>query len=317
MENTDTVLVDINSNQVPLIIREQFNGLKALKDNVIEATKKAESAKKTAQAAKETSAGLFQKKEAIELLQSATVALADAQVYAAQAQEVSFEYQRKIAEIIKYLFALGVSNIATNRSVVRELELKLKGASTEELDELARQEIIAVVEQLKAQEDIMKKQGDLSKKVKANEITLRTHEQKSSEYERRLKEHIEKDKEYAKMVTLNKKKIIEHDKTLTEKIEKDKNQDEEIACLKKLDSELSKLFNQLLVSNLENQNQIMELQIACEKLTKSISENATIVENNKIRFDEKISKKASNRLVVVSYFIGVAGVIAAVIQFFI
>ena len=194
MENTDIVSVEVNASQVPSIIQEQFNGLKALKQNVSEATKKAEAAKDSAKSAKEKSAGLFHKKEAIESLQEATVDLADAQISAAQAQEVSFEYQQKIAEITKYLFALGVSNIAMNRSVVRELELKLKGASEEELDEFARQEIIAVVKQLKAQEDIMKKQSDLTEKVKAHEVTLRSH--------------AEKDKEHDKLIAGNKQRRI-------------------------------------------------------------------------------------------------------------
>ena len=178
MENTDIVSVEASASQVPSIIQEQFNGLKVLKQNVSEATKKAEAAKDSAKSAKEKSAGLFHKREAIESLQEATVDLADAQISAAQAQQVSFEYQQKIAEITKYLFALGVSNIAMNRSVVRELEFKLKGASEEELDEFARQEIIAVVKQLKAQEDIMKKQSDLTEKVKAHEVTLRSHAEK-------------------------------------------------------------------------------------------------------------------------------------------
>ena len=91
MGNTDIVSVEVNASQVPSIIQEQFNGLKALKQNVIEATKKAEAAKDSAKLAKEKSAGLFHKKEAIESLQEATVDLADAQISATQAQEVSFE----------------------------------------------------------------------------------------------------------------------------------------------------------------------------------------------------------------------------------
>lgn len=274
MENTDIVTVEVNANQIPSIIQEQFYGLKALKDNVSEATKKAEFAENSAQAAKEKSARLFHKKEAIESLQEAIVDLADAQISAAQAQEVSFKYQQKIAEISKYLFELGVSNIAVNRSVVRELELKLKGASEEELDEFARQEIIAVVKQLKAQEDIMKKQGDLSEKVKVHETTLRKHEQK------------------------------------------DKSQDEEIARQAAKDEELSKQVNQLLESNLEKETQIRELQAVCEKLAKSISENATLIENKESGIVERLSEKASKKSVIISYFVGAAGLIAAVIQFF-
>ena len=59
-----------------------------------------------------------------------------------------------MTQAIRYLFGLGVSNLAANRTVVRELELKLKNASKEELSELARQEITNVILQLRAQEDM-------------------------------------------------------------------------------------------------------------------------------------------------------------------
>ena len=111
MENTDIVSVEVSASQVPYIIQEQFNGLKVLKQNVSEATKKAEAANDSAKSAKEKSAGLFHKKEAIESLQKATVDLADAQISAAQAQKVSFEYQQKIAEITKLY--LSIENCAT------------------------------------------------------------------------------------------------------------------------------------------------------------------------------------------------------------
>ena len=331
MGNTDIVSAEASASQVPSIIQEQFNGLKVLKQNVSEAAKKAEEAKGSAKLAKEKSAGLFHKKDAIESLQEATVDLADAQISAAQAQEVSFEYQQKIAEITKYLFALGVSNIAMNRSVVRELELKLKGASEEELDEFARQEIIAVVKQLKAQEDIMKKQSDLAEKVKAHEVILRNH--------------AEKDKEHDKLIAGNKQKTIEHDKVLAEKAkkdisqdeeiarqaamdaelgkridageEKDKNQDEEIARQAVKDEELAKQISQLMESNLEKETQIRELQEICEKLSKNISDNALAVDYKETSFLDRINEKASKKTVIVSYMVGIVGVIAAIVQFFI
>lgn len=120
------------------------------------------------------------------------------------------------------MFALGAANIAANRSVVRELELKLKGATKEELDEFARNEILTVIKQLKAQEDIMKKQSDLTEKVKAHEVTLKGYAQKSSEYDKKLKEYgehaktqdyilrgqTEKDKEHDRLIANNKQKQL-------------------------------------------------------------------------------------------------------------
>ncbi len=179
----------VNENQIPAIIEEQFTGLSELSKSVEASIKKAEDAQSSAKVANEKTAGLFQKKEAIESLQKATGNLADAQISAAQAQKVSFEYQKKLGEITKYLFGLGVTNIATNRMVVRELELRLKGASEEELNELARQEILGVVRQLKAQEDIMKKQEELTGRVKEHESRLISYEQKDTKQDILIEEN--------------------------------------------------------------------------------------------------------------------------------
>lgn len=99
--------------------------------------------------------------------------------------------------------------------------------------------------------------------------------------------------------------------------EKDKSQDAEIARQAAKDEELSRLVNQLLESNLEKEGQIRELQGLCEKLTSSISENATIVDNKESGILDKLNEKASKKAVIISYIVGAAGLIAAVIQFFI
>ena len=186
-----------SESQVPSIMEEQFRQLQAAKSKVSIATNKAEIAKEKAKKASEKSAGIFHRKETIEALQDASVDLADAQVAAADAQEISFEYQQKLGEMTKYLFRLGVTNIAMNRSVVRELELKLQGASAEELDEFARQELLGVLKQLKAQEDIMKKQSVLSEQVK--------------EHERLIAERIEKDQQQDDELSRQAAKDVEHD----------------------------------------------------------------------------------------------------------
>lgn len=253
MEKNEIISVqNINESQVPTLIQDQFGQLKVLKQNVELATKKAESAQESAKTAKSKSAGMFHKKEAIEALQDAAIDLADAQISQAEAQELSFEYQQKLGEITKYLFGLGVTNIAVNRSVVRELEMRLRGASEEELDELARQEIIGVVKQLKAQEDIMKKQSELTDRVKQHESKLVWQEEKQIELERIFKEK------------------AEHEK--------------------KQDEELSGLVNELIQSNLDKEAQIRELKSKCEDLTNQIasgSEYGSI----KNKLDEMASKK--------------------------
>mgnify|MGYP005940868477 CR=1 FL=1 len=195
MKNTqDEVIVveNLSSDQVPNLINEQFTKLEVVKNNVERATSKARKAQQRAEEAKNISPGLFHRKEAIEELQTVTEEIADAQIASAEAQEVSFEYQQKLGKITKYLFSLGVSNIATNRSVVRQLQLKLRDASEKDLDELARQEIIGVVKQLKAQEDIMIKQSAMSDIVKRHDKRLNAGDAKDKEQDEEIGRQAEK-----------------------------------------------------------------------------------------------------------------------------
>lgn len=107
-------------------------------------------------------------KDVVEDTQTAIDNLAKAQHVTVDALRQSFEFQRKLAEVSKYLFELGCANITVNRITVKAIEAKLKGASKKDISELARQEMLAVVKQLKEQEDILKKQEDLNAKVKSN-----------------------------------------------------------------------------------------------------------------------------------------------------
>lgn len=168
--------IPFDERQLPGLLQGQISKLNELDASVTKAIKAAESAKSAADSAAQKSAGMFQKKAAIEELQKASLDLAGAVIQGADAQRLSFEFQQKLAEISKFLFGLGVSNIAANRMVVRELELKLNGASKQQLSDLARQELIGVVKQLKDQEDIMVRQERTA-------ATLRTQGQRLDDWE--------------------------------------------------------------------------------------------------------------------------------------
>ena len=156
----------VKESDVPEIIGSQFTIMQEYKENLDIAKKKDLDAQVQALGSKEKKTGVFKNKTAIESLQETTLSLADAQIIAAEAQEKSFEYQKKLAEITKYLFGLGVSNIAANRIVVKELEMRLKNASEDEIDSLAREEIKNLVRELKMQEDVMQKQSLLNERIR-------------------------------------------------------------------------------------------------------------------------------------------------------
>ena len=157
---------DIRPEDIPVVISNSFDLIKKLEIKIEQAEEAAENAKGRATSAWSENAGLFNRKNAVEALQDSGRDTASALVDGIEAQRLSFELHGQLAEITKYLFALGVGSIALNRSIVRELELKLTGASKEKLSELAKLEIISVIRQLKAQEDMMSKQEKMNNILK-------------------------------------------------------------------------------------------------------------------------------------------------------
>ena len=182
----------VKESDVPEIIGSQFTIMQEYKENLDIAKKKALDAQVQALGSKEKKTGVFKNKTAIESLQETTLSLADAQIIAAEAQEKSFEYQKKLAEITKYLFGLGVSNIAANRIVVKELEMRLKNASEDEIDSLAREEIKNLVRELKMQEDVMQKQSLLNERIRelVEKMTLYLSEDEDDSYIKGLENKI-------------------------------------------------------------------------------------------------------------------------------
>ena len=280
MENKETMLVELNIDQVPDLIHGKFEKVEELKKNVEKAIKKAKLAKESAEVAKDHSAGLFQKKGAIEALQTVTHDLAEAQILSAQAQELSFEYHQKIAELTKYLFKLGVSGIAVNRSVVRTLELKMNGASQEELDEFARQEIAEVVRQLKEQEDLMRKHKMLSEKVKINRDKTIEHDRLFIEKKRI---DILQDEEISRQVIKGK----ELEKRIDDRVEKDKSQDEEIARQAEVGEKLEKRIDDRIEKDKSQDEEISRQVVKGKELEKRIDDR---VEKDKSQ-DEEIARQ--------------------------
>jgi len=192
-EQIETGMIKISDQDLPLIISNQVKKLNELDVSVHKAMVAAEKAKESADSARKKSAGILKKKEAIEELQSATIDIAEAVQYEAETQKLSFEYHTKVAEITKFLFGLGVSNIASNRYVIRELELRLKNASEEELTDLARHEILVVVKQLKDQEDILQKQVELAQQLISHENQFASQNKVNLDVNEQLKVRAEAD----------------------------------------------------------------------------------------------------------------------------
>lgn len=314
-------LENIDEEQLPAIILGQIQQIKELDEYIAIAAEKAENAKKRAETAKGQSAGLFQKKEAIVSLQQTAVDLAEAQEAAVDAQTVSFEYQKKLGEITKYLFALGCTNMASNRVVVRELKHALEGASAESLDELAKREIINVIQQLKSQEDIFNKQYELSKKVQQQDKLLGRQMKKDIEHDWLLKERKEKDNEQDAQLEKQIEKDEEHDRLLKESKEKDSEQDAQLAEQIRKDKEHDRLLEESIQKNSEQDEYIQKLIIDNMNLQCRLNESIENIQLLCKRMDEwereKTEKRTEKKTIWFIAMIAILALLLAGIQFFV
>lgn len=237
----------ISIEQLPAIIGNTFKHISEVDRKISNAVSRAEEAKKLADEASQKNAGWSffgsDKKEAIEALQSATVSQANALSDSVDANKELFNNQKRMSEALRYLFGLGVANMAANRTVVRELELKLKNASQEELSELARQEITNVILQLRAQEDMQYKLENHDRILRKHKVDIDKILGEINSFEERCKDILDRTE------TLQ-DDVSKKEKELADRFEDEKRHiKEEVNLLaKKLHDDISKLSDQLSAS---------------------------------------------------------------------
>jgi hypothetical protein len=204
----------IDPEQMPDIVGVQLDKLNGLDEKVKSTLKQAEKAQKSAETAKKKPRGWFKKAAAIEALQVAGYELSEAVASSAEALKLGFEFQTQLAETTKYLLALGVSNIAQNRSVVQQLELRLSGASTDELSAFARKEVISVIAQLRVQQDLLHQHEVIAKKVRSHARQLEAQIEKDVEHDDLLEDQAQKDRHHDELLKSQAKKDEQHDGAL-------------------------------------------------------------------------------------------------------
>ena len=246
MEN-NLLQQNISIEQLPTIIGDTYKNITEVDRKISNAVSKAEEAKALADIASKKEAGWSffggDKKEAIEALQSAAISQANALSDSVDANKQLFENQKKMSDALRYLFGLGVANMAANRTVVRELELKLQNASKEELSELARQEITNVILQLRAQEDMQYKLENHNRILREHQGEIDKILGEINSFEERCKVILERTETLQDDV--NKK-----EKELADRFDDEKRHihDEVNLLTKNLHDDLSKLSNQLFAS---------------------------------------------------------------------
>ena len=238
---------NISIEQLPTIIGNTFKHISEVDRKISNAVSRAEEAKKLADEASQKNAGWSffgsDKKEAIEALQSAAISQANALSDSVDANKQLFENQKKMSDALRYLFGLGVANMAANRTVVQELELKLQNASKEELSELARQEITNVILQLRAQEDMQYKLENHDRILREHKVDIDKILGEINSFEERCKDILDRTE------TLQ-DDVSKKEKELANSFEDEKcHIKEEVNLLaKNLHDDISKLSDQLSAS---------------------------------------------------------------------
>ena len=246
MEN-NLLQQNFSIEQLPTIIGDTYKNITEVDRKISNAVSKAEEAKALADIASKKEAGWSffggDKKEAIEALQSAAISQANALSDSVDANKQLFENQKKMSDALRYLFGLGVANMAANRTVVRELELKLQNASKEELSELARQEITNVILQLRAQED-------MQYKLENHNRILREHKGEIDKILGEINSFEERCKVILESTETLQDDVNKKEKELADRFDDEKRHihDEVNLLTKNLHDDISKLSNQLFAS---------------------------------------------------------------------
>ena len=193
-------IVKIDESDVPALIHEQFSILSEYISNLEIDRKKADEVNKKAMESQEKGVHIFKMKNSIEDLQANQVALSESNRINMDLQEKSLLFQKKLTEIMQYLLGLGVANITMNRCVVKELMMRLDKASEEEIDDMTRKEILNVVKQLKAQEDIYNKTMEITQRVKEHNNKILDLENEAITHNERIIQQQEENAELKKVL---------------------------------------------------------------------------------------------------------------------
>ena len=302
MEKKDLVEVTeemLSGNSIIAAVNSSVEEIKAIETKIAKAVDSANNAKKKAKDANEVERHWYQNTTAriVDKLQPAVKSLAKAVSESADTQKLLFEHQKILAQACQRLFAMGVSNIAATRMVIRNIKLQLENASEEEISELARQELMNVMKQLQAQEDLANRQEKMSEKIKVHSSSLREHDKLLEDHDvllqsqegkidklktsiRDAKKNLQsKNLEQDERITKNDAKDQEQDKRLAEKDAKDLEHDKRLDEKDEIDQEHDKRLDEKDAKDQEHDKRLDEKDEKDNEHDTRIAENRQLIES--------------------------------------
>ncbi|MBQ4066720.1 MAG: hypothetical protein IJD22_03640 [Clostridia bacterium] len=264
--------IDNKANQVRSVSAEIDKAKKAADD----ATTKAKNAKKAAEEIKKITAerektsffgsktkAVNDIKDDTKVIAEAQVALATAQTQLADAQQASaaahrktFEFEEMLAKLTAAMVKIGTMSIATNRIMVRELEARLNGASKEELSELARKELEMVVYQIKAQQDVLSRQEQLTSIVREIDARIVAQEKNDALRDETIEAQMKKGMERDLRISAQERRINDQGRVISHHHRKNAEQDEAIATVNAKNIEQDEAIATVNAKNVEQDEAI-------------------------------------------------------------
>ena len=163
---------EITINNIPQLIGDTFKRLEEIQKRILDCQDKTKKAKEKAEAARNKRPRRMFNKAAIESLQNAGNAMAEAQASSFELQTLMFGQQNCIAKAVEGIFLLTCGNIDLTRQAVEGIEKGLQEASKHEISIEAREKLKKLCKQLYNQLDLMKKQEKLKERVSELEAVI-------------------------------------------------------------------------------------------------------------------------------------------------
>ena len=301
-----------NASMVSTRVEEQVKKLAQLGRKVDSVLTAAKSAEYSAQRAVDCPKGLFKKKAALETIADAVEALGNANMQNAQGLEIVYSFTQSLAEINEGLFDLAAMGVAANNSVMQQLEAKLRGASSSELNAIARNELKRTISILKNQSKVFEEQGKLKALQDTMQLQLKALSGESDE-------HAKQNAEQNARLAAGEQHDARQDELIAENMEHDAQQD----ALLEQHSQTDQEHAQLIAENMEHDTQ-QDQQLA-QHAEKDAEHDRLIAalqeENRTLRTDLEavrtlLEQKTEKQFSIVTLAVAIAALLAAGVQFF-
>lgn len=194
----------VNLSELPNIIDSQVEKIEALGAKIEDALIAAEEAKQIADKAEPVKWG--HKKKAIEDLQESGKKSAEAIGETVDALKLTFEHERQLGEVSKLLLAIAAcSAVHTDQAIERINNAIQNRPANKPLNDVAKERLQQIIDQMKVQGDTIKKQEALEQEMKEKDA-------KDKEQSKQIREMAEDDDRQDALIGELQKKIADLEK---------------------------------------------------------------------------------------------------------